>query len=572
LACTRGKQPASSTEPGITPTAPSAAAVQTSNTVDEDWQLGRLPASVTSGTPVSGGELVVTIPSDPPSLNTIIDNDGMATRIVRHHVCQALVGVDPYDEPAYRYRPELAERWDVSEDGKTYTFHLRKDLKWHDGQPFTSKDVIATFDKIQDPTTKAATTRSFFEELKSYSAPDDYTVVTAWKRPYFLVLDNLSDTLIQPAHVIGKLTGMQYNEAATNPLNRHPIGTGPFRFVEWQSHAKIVLARNDAYAGRKTYLDRVVYRIQGDPTVMLQLAERNEIDLVQQLTSEQWVNMTSPVLRTQWNRVRFYPNFYAWIGWNAKRPYFADKNVRRALTMLVDRPGIIDKLLFGLPRPTTCHFYWKSAECDPELKPLPYDPEAAGKLLDAAGWSDHDGDGVRDKAGRPFHFVFMLPSAAVEAARWAAKIKEDLSRVGIEMELQKVEWAAFSKRLRDHEFDACTLLWGSEARGDPTQIWHSSAIQGGSNYVSYKNAAVDKLIEDGRTTLDDDARNALFRKLGAILHDEQPYTWMYIRPQLDLISKRVKGLKPSLYWWQFEDAWLDPQGRGPGPDPGAKGH
>jgi peptide/nickel transport system substrate-binding protein len=504
----------------------------------------------------------VAIQSDPPSLNTLIDNDWVASRITRHHVSETLVGVDPYDDPAYRTRPELAERWDISADGKTYTFHLRHDVKWHDGQPFTSKDVIATFDKIQDPTTKCASTRSYFEELKSYTATDPYTVTFVWKRPYFLTLDMLADTLIQPAHVIGKMSGLQYNDAATNPLNRHPIGTGPFRFVEWQSHSKIVLARNEAYAGRKAYLDRVVYRVQEDSTVTLQLAERGEVDVVQQVTSAQWTNMNSPALRAQWNRSRSYGNMYGWIGWNTKRPYFSDKNVRRALTMLVDRPGIIDKLMFGLPKATTCHFYWRSAACDPELKPLPYDPEAAAKLLDAAGWTDHDGDGLRDKDGKPFRFVFMLPSASAEAALWSAKLKEDFARVGIQMDLQAVEWAAFSKRLRDHEFDACHLLWGGDARDDPSQIWHSSSIKGGSNYISYHNPVADKLIEEARTTLDDDARNALFRKFSGILYEDQPYTWMYIRPQLELVSKRVKGLRVSLYWWQFEDAWLDPAAKG----------
>ena len=322
-----------------------------------------------------------------------------------------------------------------------------------------------------------------------------------------------------------------------------------------------MLERNDAYGGRKPYLERVVFRIVPDATVALSLAERGEIDLVHKLAAEQWVHL-DPAFQQHWFRSRFYSSNYAWIGWNESRPLFVDKNVRRALTMLVDRPGIIDKLLFGLPKPVTCQFYWASPACDATIKPLPYDPDAAGKLLDAAGWTDHDGDGVRDKAGQRFHFVFMLPSASVEAARWAAKVKEDMAHVGVEMELQQVEWAAFLKRLTDHEFDAATLLWSSEARGDPTQLWHSSGIAGGSNYISYKNPVADKLIEDARVTLDAPARDALYRKFGAILHDEQPYTFMYVRPELDLLNKRIKGARPNLYLWQFEDIWIDPSAKG----------
>jgi peptide/nickel transport system substrate-binding protein len=560
-ACTHGKRQSA----GATPSAPapsaSAAPAAAEAALDPDWQAGRLPAAETEGTPALGGELVVRLDADPPSLNVLLDPDRYAAWVVRHRVYQGLVRADPYDDPEYRIRPELAESWEISPDGRIYTFHLRKDVKWHDGEPFTARDVIATMDKIRDPKTKAASARSYFEELQSYAAPDPFTVVMTWKRAYFLTLDAVSDVTIQPAHVIGKLSAVQYNDAATNPLNRHPIGTGPFRFASWESHSKIVLERNDAYSGRKPYLDRVVFRIVPDFAVALSLAERGEIDLLYKVTSEQWVHL-DPALQQHWFRSRFYSSNYGWIGWNETRPWFGDKNVRRALTMLVDRPGIIDKLLFGLPKPVTCHFYWASPACDPNLKPLPYDPEAATKLLDAAGWTDHDGDGVRDKAGQAFRFVFMLPSSSLEAARWAAKVKEDLAHVGIEMALQQVEWAAFLKRLTAHEFDAATLFWASDARGDPTQVWHSSGIQGGSNYISYKNSTVDKLIEDARVTLDTGARDALYRKFGAILHDEQPYTFLYVRPELDLLNKRIKGARATLYWWQLEDLWIDPAVKG----------
>jgi peptide/nickel transport system substrate-binding protein len=396
-------------------------------------------------------------------------------------------------------------------------------------------------------------------ELASYTAPDEYTVVFKWKKPYFLALDTAGGIEIQPAHVIARMTGSQYNEAASNPLNRSPIGTGPFKFVRWDSGQKIVLARNDDYWGQKPYLDRLIFRIETDHTVMLQLAERGDIDLVDQVTSDQWQHMDSPVLHTKWNRSKFYANNYAWIGWNEERPFFKDARVRKALTLLVDRPGILDKMLRGLPRPTTCHFYWASSACDPNLKPLPYDPAAARALLDEAGWKDTNNDGVRDKGGVALHFVLMLPVGASEAALWAAKVKEDFAHAGIEMDLQTVEWAAYSKRLREHSFDACTLLWGSTgSRDEPSQIWHSSSIKGGSNYISFKNAEVDKLLEEARVTLDDAARNEMYRKFGAILYAEQPYTWLYVRPELGLLSKKIKGARESLAWWQFERMWIDP--------------
>lgn len=526
---------------------------------DDAWTLGRLPPSVLEGTPQRGGELVVGIDIEPESLNPIVSSDWIAKKIVHTRVYESLVRVDAKDDPRYEIVPQLAERWEISADGRVYTFHLRRDVHWHDGSAFSARDVIATLDKVLDPQTRAASTRADFEELERYQASDDYTVLLTWKRPYFLVLDVLADLPIQPAHHIQQLLPAQYNEAAKNPLNRAPIGTGPFKFVRWDSHAKIALERNPTYWGRAAYLDRLTFRIAADASVRLQLAERGEVQLLYRLKADQWVNMSSPELRAHWNRSRFYAAKYNWIGWNQARSFFADKRVRRALTMLIDRPGLIEKLLHNLYRSTTCHFYWASAACDPRLTPLPYDPAAGAASLDAADIRDHDGDGVRDRDGRAFRFSLLIPSTSAEAVRSAAKFKEDLARAGIELEIERVEWSAFLKRMHEHDFDATILQWSGDARMDPTQIWHSSSIEGGSNFISYRNPEVDRLIEQARVTLDAAARDALYRELGAILHEEQPYTFLFVPAELDLLHETVHGARPNLYWWQFEDIWLAQQ-------------
>lgn len=555
-ACTRGKAKDSAPP---TPVAAEKAPEKTAPAASDDWRDGNLPASVTEGTPTPGGELIIAIDADPPSLNSLVDADWVATRITDHRIYEALVKLDVLHAPKYEYVPELAESWDISEDKKTYTFHLRKGVKWQDGTPFTAQDCVATFDKIQDPQSKSAHVRALLEELTSYKAPDDFTFVMVWKKPYAFTLNSLEGMMIQPASRIKKLTAKQYNEAATNPLNRAPMGTGPFKFVTWENNNKIVIERNPDYWGPKPMLDRVTVRVVPNATVRLQLAERGEVDITTKITSDQWRKLDSSDLQKDWNRSKFAPNQYGWIGWNQERPMFADKRVRRALTLLVDRPGIIEKLMYGLPVPTECTFYWDSPQCDPNLKPLPYDPPAAMKLLDEAGWKDTNNDGVRDKNGQPFRFVLMLPTASEEAARWAAKVKDDMARAGVTMDIQRVEWSAFSQRLREHSFDACHLLWAnSSPYQDPTQIWHSSSVKGGSNYVSFKNAEADKLMEQARVEFDADARAALYRKLGEILHEEQPYTILYTRRELDLLHKRVKGAKGNLNGWDYETIWIDP--------------
>ena len=559
-ACKRG-QPAERL-PAPAP-GPAPVVAEVPQTQGDAWQLGRLPPSVVEGTPVRGGTLVVGIDLDPESLNPIVSSDWIAKKIVHTRVYESLVRVDAHDDPRYAIVPQLAQRWEVSDDGRVYTFQLRHDVRWHDGTAFSARDVVATLDKVRDPHTLAASTRADFEELSSYSAPDDFTVVLVWKRPYFLALDAVADLPIQPAHVIAGLTAAHYNQAAKNPLNRAPLGTGPFKFVAWETGAKIALERNPTYWGRSAHLQHLVFRIVPDASARLQLAARGEIQLLYRLKADQWVNMSSPELRAHWHRSRFYAAKYNWIGWNERRSFFAELPVRRAMTMLIDRPGILGKLLFGLHRSTTCHFYWASAACDPKQSPLPYDPAAAAALLDASDIRDHDGDGVRDRDGERFAFKLVLHVNSSEAARSAAKIKEDLARAGIEMAIERVEWSAFLKRMAAHDFDATMLQWSGDARMDPTQIWHSHSIEGGSNFIGYRNPEVDGLIEQARVTLDSDARNKLYRRLGEILHAEQPYTFLYVPAELDLLHESVKGARPNLYWWQFEELWLAPPSGGP---------
>ncbi|MDF1564941.1 MAG: peptide-binding protein [Deltaproteobacteria bacterium] len=561
-ACTRGK--AEEPPPPPQPAARPAPAVDPELAA---WRAGRLPPLEGQGTPVPGGEVVVQMYADPPSLNTIVDNDWWGSRITHHLVYQALVGIDAYDDPRYRFQPELAESWTLSEDKLTYTFHLRKDVRFHDGQPFGAKDVIATYEKVLDETTKAAHLRSHLEELESFRAIDEHTVEFVWKKPYFMALDDpFAQVPIQPAHVIAKLTGAEYNQAATNPLNRAPVGTGPFAFVEWKTDQRVVYRRNEDYWGRKAYLDRLVFRIVKDPTVGPLLAEKGELDVVTSTLSEAWVKMEErPALRENFHRSLFHDATYNWIGWNLARPTFQDRRVRLALTMLIDRERFRKSVLHDLVLPTTCHFYYRSAACDPAVVQPPYDPVAAVKLLEEAGWRDTDGDGVRERDGVRFAFSFMISASSVTTERLATLMKESFARAGIEMSIQKVEWAAFSKRLREHEFDACTLAWGAGPRVDPAQVWHSSSTEGGSNFISFSNPEADALIEAGRVEFDEERRDAIFRKLQHLLHEEQPYTWLWVPARRTLIHRRIHGVKANLAFWQFADWWVEPQAEPPAP-------
>jgi peptide/nickel transport system substrate-binding protein len=235
---------------------------------------------------------------------------------------------------------------------------------------------------------------------------------------------------------------------------------------------------------------------------------------------------------------------YSYIGWNEERPFFKDRRVRQVLTMLINRDSINEYLLKGLGHVISGPFYIYGHQGDPNIQPWPYNPQMAKKLLDEAGWVDHDGDGICDKDGVPFKFRFMTVSGTPFYERLAKLIKDEMAKVGIELTVDPYEWSVFQERLNTRSFDAVTLAWGGTVEEDPYQIWHSSQIGNrGSNYVGFKNAEADSLIEQARRTMDEDKRNELYPRLHRILHEEQPYTFMFTRPFLQLLDRRFENVK-----------------------------
>jgi len=523
---------------------------------DEYWLDGRLPPSTLQGTPVVGGTLVVRAVNDPPNLSPhVIDPlDLFATRITQGRIYETLLRIDARDHPRYRLLPSAAESFEESADHLSYTFKLRKGMRFHDGKPVTAHDLVATLQKILDPNEPTTSARSYYLDVQEYKAVDDLTFRVVLRRPYFLFFRQIATTLpIMPRHLIEK------GEFRKNPIHRAPVGSGPWKFKSWSAMQEIVLERNDDYWGKKPYLDRVVFRIVPDHTVATQLFERGEFDLMQQIQHTTWVDMIrTPRFVEEYDRIRFFPKNYEWVGWNENRPFFADKRVRKAMALLFDRDTFNRLFLHNLEKPTACHFYPESEDCDPGLVPLPYDEERAKQLLKDAGWEDHDDDGVADRDGVKFRFTFLMPANSVFLSKLTVFLKEAYKKAGIEMDISKAEWPVFSKRTHDRDFDACSMLWGdTDVASDPYQIWHSSQAKGGSNYVSFKSARADELIEQARVEFDPQRRGALYREFGRILYEEQPYMWINIRPDLDAAKKRVKGLYPSLNWYNFDDVWID---------------
>ncbi len=498
-----------------------------------------LPPAALQGPPTPGGTLRIAMDAEPPSLNCQLDPlDAWGQKI-------DLLLMDSLARPhptTWEHEPRLAERWDISTDHLTFTFHLRRDVRWHDGKPFSADDVIFTFDKLLDAKSKTAAKRSYLEPLAAYEKLDTHTVRFTLKRPYWLAFDAIAEIFIYPKHVYAR------GNFNSHPANRAPIGTGPFVFAHWRTGDEIKVLRNETYYGGKAHLDAIVFKYVPDPNLRSQMLLRGDVDVVERLSPDEWKRLTQDAgLGARFWRLRHVPSGLQWIGWNVVRPVFADPRVRRALTMLIDRGDIVTNLRLGLDAPAVSWFYPGAKEYEEDLKPWPYDPRAAQTLLDEAGWRDSDGDGVRDKNGVRLTFTFLHPTTNVFYDQLASLLKEDLKRAGIAMTAARSEWAVYTERLRKHDFDACSLIWTIEPRNDPFQVWHSSAIAGGSNFISYQNAEVDQLLERARGEFDDGRRAALYHQFNRILHQEQPYTFLFKRYNLSMVAKDVGGIVSTPY-------------------------
>src|SRR5262249_40834431 len=249
-----------------------------------------------------------------------------------------------------------------------------------------------------------------------------------------------------------KKFGEEFGRAAAN---RAPIGSGPYKLEKWQPGQEIVLVRNADYWGEKPHLDKVVYKVIPDAPTALTALKAGELDFIPRLQPQQFREQTiGPAFQERFAKATYQIPQLAYIGWNEDRPFFADKRVRQALTMLIDRPKVIEAVRLGMGIPAASPFDPASPDFDPMIRPWPYDPKHSAELLDEAGWIDHNGDGVRDKGGIEFKFEIVASSANAAAVAMLGILQDELSKAGIAVTGRQLDLAVLQSTLRDQKADA----------------------------------------------------------------------------------------------------------------------
>ncbi len=485
-----------------------------------------------------GDWLVWRLDAEPATLNPILTSSGAYSRyIVSGNIFESLL---EYDPDKLELRPLLAETYEVSDDGLEIYFRIRDDVHFSDGRPITADDVIFTYETITNPRIDAASLANYYQDIDHVEKISDLEVKFVMKRVYFKSLEFTGGMEIFPRHIYAFDDPEQFNKRISDP-----VGSGPYVFERWDVGREIVLRRNENYWGEKPKLKKIVYKFITNFTAAIQSLRAGEVDYMRPL-AEQYAELSQDEEFTKdfYCLSYWHPGVgYFWIGWNQDRPFFRERKVRLAMTHLIDRELICRKLL-KVPeaRVPTGNFYIFGPQYDSSIEPWPYDPEKAKQLLDEAGWIDHDGDGVRDKNGVALRFHYMIGNIPLHQ-QIVKLFKREAAKVGVDVIPDPFEWSVFIRRLQDRQFDAVNLAWHGGLAQDPYQIWHSSQIGNrGSNYVGFNVPEADAIIEEARRTLDEEKRNKLYHRFHRILHEEQPYTFVYTRPEQRFLHKRFKNV------------------------------
>jgi peptide/nickel transport system substrate-binding protein len=440
--------------------------------------------------------------------------------------------------------PDLAASWDVAADCRELTFKLRKDVRWHDGQPFTADDVVFTYQLMTNPKTPSPY-KDDFEDVTGVDVLDPLTIRVRYKQPFANAVYIWGQSML-PKHLLDKyMREGKLKEAPQNFTN--PIGTGPYKFLELRSGEKIVVAANpDYYAGRP-YISRVVYRIiPSQATIFLELKAKG-IDQAD-LTALQYQRQTDyPAFKKGYNKYRYAANVYTYLGLNHQDPRFADRRVRQAFAYAINKKDLIEGVRLGMAREATGPYKPGSWVYNPKVRTYPYDPARAKKLLAEAGWTSKNGDGLLVKDGQPFTFELLISQGSDEGRKAAEIIQAQLREIGVGVELRVLEWATFLKEhIKKHRFAAAAMAWSTGLDPDQYSIWHSSQTGPDEfNFVTYKNAEVDSLLEQGRRTCKQADRKRIYDRLQEILAEDQPLIFLYFRDTMPAVSSRVRGIVPG---------------------------
>ena len=508
--------------------------------------------------PRRGGTVVTAWTTEPGSVNEFITPATQVTAEVAQRLFLRLLEEQPdFAEHPPTFAPLLAKSYEWSGDHKTLTLHLREDVVWSDGVPLTAEDVRWTWQAQVHPDV-VWDNEHMKREIRDVEVVGPHTVRFHFNRVYAKQLLDVNEGGILPKHVWGQIPFSKWRESS-DWFKEHLVVSGPFTIASWAPQQEIVLVRNPRYFRKdRPYLDRFVMRITPDTGSAITQVLNGEVDFIAQVPPSEAPRIKSdPDLEL----ITYWSNLWVAAFWNNSRPPFDDPEVRRALTLAIDRQAIVDTILGEYGRIGTTPIITAVWAHDPKIQPWPYDPAEARRILAAKGWKDADGDGVLERNGKPF--AFELTSNAGNQPRNDAvvMIQEQLKKVGVQATPRVMEFNTLVEETNSGRFDATVTGFTLDTSLDLTGNFHSESIADGSNIMRYSNPEVDRLLEQIASQPDPERARPLLHRLQEILHRDQPVTFLWESQRLSPINKRVRDAKPNVLrsLFNLEDWWIKPQ-------------
>ncbi len=454
----------------------------------------------------------------------------------------------------------LADYWEIAPDGRTYTFHLNQDARWHDGTDITADDVDFSFAALANPEVGSSYSMSFRDAVESWRAVDEHTFEVVAKEPLFTFLYDLV-TWIIPKHIWEGVPVSEWRTdgGATGQDPARVIGSGPWKFQEWRQGESITLVRNDDYYGKVPYLDAYTIRIWPDQTSVVNALLNGEIDASGLQPSDIETVRATPGLIIATYPTRGFA-FYMTNLDPEKTELFQDQRVRQALLYGLDRESITQDILLGNAEVANGSQPVISYAYDPESVTTRYtfDPEKAKALLAEAGWTDTDGDGIVDKDGVPFSFELLYSSGVPTTDQIIAYMQDAWRQIGVEATPRAMEFSAMIEVLTgDHNFDMALLGFNWNATFLQDAMFSCNQYEGGFNMVKYCNPEVDAIFQEAVRTFDEDARVALMTEAGNIINDELPVAVMHFSKANIGYSDRLQNFKPNSWGVDTSYVWID---------------
>lgn len=463
--------------------------------------------------------------ANPSRLNPILATDSSSSEITGF----LFNGLVKYDKDSSTIIGDLAKEF-YYENNTTLVFKLHENVKWHDGNKFSAKDVVFTYEVLVSPNISSPYSANF-RFVKSVEAVDEFTLRVKYKEPYFKALETWMMGIL-PRHVLRDEKNLM-----SSSFNTNPVGTGAYKLEQLEHSKNIILAAFDDYFEGRTKIDKISFHVIADPMTRFLMLKSSALD-VGGIEPMQYERQLNEEFFKKFNIYEEISLSYTYLGFNLRLEKFKNPKIREALSLAIDRQELVKILFFNHAKVCTGPFLPRTKAFNESVKAPIQNIQKAKKLLKEAGYDENN----------PFTFEIVTSNSS-EIRPYAAQIiQHQLKQSGVVVNLRVMEWQAFLNMVVfPHKFDSVLLGWGLSPTPDPYMFWHKdNDKQGGFNLVGYDNPKINKMIEESQSIIDREKLSLMWREMFKIIVDDNPYLFLYIPNSITTVNKNIKHVEPSL--------------------------